>query len=77
MRILEVLHLDDLWGHFVKHSVLSFPLLSSLLSCGVDTEDDLLVLISVSQGVQALLWVVKMTVASAPGWLWNLVVEES
>ena len=77
MRILEVLHLDDLWSHFVEHSVLGFPLLSSLLGCGVDTEDNLLVLISVSEGVEDFLWVVEMAIVSEPSWVWYFIVEES
>jgi len=77
MRILEVFHLNDLWSHFVEHSIFSFPLLSSLLSSGVNTEDNLLILISTSEGVKNLLWVVKMTIVSQPSWMWDLVIEES
>lgn len=77
MRILEVLHLNDLWSHFVKHSILSFPLLSSLLSSGINSEDNLLVLISISEGVKNLFWVIEMAIMSEPSWMWHLVVEES
>jgi hypothetical protein len=77
MWVLEVLHSDDLWAELVKGLVLLSEKLSSLLGGGVDTEDDLLILVSVGEGVKDLLWVVEMTVVSEPGWVWHLVVEES
>jgi hypothetical protein len=77
MRILEVLHLNDLWGHFVEHSILSFPLLSSLFGGGVNTKDNLLVLISTSERVKNFLWVIEMTTVSQQSWMWDLVIEES
>jgi hypothetical protein len=77
MRILEIFHLNDLWSHFVEHSIFCFPLLSSLFSGGVDTKNNLLVLISTSERVENLLWVVEMAVVSHPSWMWDLVIEES
>ena len=75
--VLEVLHSDDLWAELMKGLVLLLELESSLLGGGVNTKDDLLVLISVSEGVKDLLWVVEMTIVSQPSWVWNLVVEKS
>jgi len=77
MWVLEVLHSDDLWAELMKGLILLLELKSSLLSGGVDTKNDLLVLISVSEGVKNLLWVVEMAVVSQPSWVWHLVVEKS
>jgi len=77
MRILEVLHFDELWGHFVKGFILLSEKSSSLFSGSIHTENDLLILISTSEGVKDLLWIVKMTVVSQPGWVWDFVIEES
>lgn len=77
MWVLEVLHSNDLWAELMKNLVLLLEESSSLLSGGVDTEDDLLVLISVGEGVKNLFGVVEMAIMSQPSWVWNLVVEKS
>ena len=77
MWVLEVLHSDDLWAELMKGLVLFLELDSSLLGGGVDSENNLLVLISVSEGVKDLLWVIEMAVMSQPSWVWHLVVEKS
>jgi hypothetical protein len=77
MWVLEVFHSNDLWAELVKSLVLLLEESSSLLSGGVDTEDDLLVLISVCEGVKNLIWVVEMAIVSEPSWVWYLVVEKS
>jgi hypothetical protein len=77
MWVLEVFHSDDLWAEFVKGLVFLLEESSSLLSGGIDTEDDLLVLISIGEGVKDLIWVVEMTIVSEPSWVWYLVIEKS
>lgn len=74
---LEVLHFDDLWSKLVKGLILSFVLESTLFSGGVDTENNVLILICVSEGVNNFLWVIKMAVVSQPVWLSDLIVEKS
>ena len=77
MWVLEVFHSNDLWAELMKGLILLLELDSSLLSGGVDSENNLLVLISVGEGVKDLLWVVEMAVVSQPSWVWHLVVEKS
>ena len=73
----EILLLDDLWGELVESIPLSLELSSTFLGSGVNTKDNLLVLIGLGEGVEVLLGVVEVTIVSEPGWVWNLVVEES
>jgi len=77
MRILEVFHSNEFWSHFMKSFIFFSKKSSTFLSGSIDTENNLLISISSSKGVKNLLWVVKMTVVSQPGWVWYLVVEES
>ena len=68
---------DDLWSEGVESIKLSLELSSSFLGGGVNTENNLLVLIGMGEWVEVLLWVIEMTVVSQPGWVWHLIVEKS
>ena len=77
VRVLHLLHLEYLWSHLAESLPFSFELSSSFLSSGVHAKNNLLVLISTSEGVKDLLWVIEMAVVSQPSWMGYLVVEES
>jgi hypothetical protein len=69
-------------GHeFGDHLAHDVPLLlefsPALFSGGVETEDELLVLISMGERVEGLLGVVEVTTVSEPGGVGHFVVEES
>jgi len=74
---LEVLHSDNLWSKLVESIILGLELDSTLFSCGINTENNVLILICVSEGVNNFLWVIKMAVVSQPVWLSDLIVEKS
>lgn len=56
---------------------LLLELLTALWGGGVDAEDKLVLLISMSEGVKGLFGVIEMTTVSEPGWLGDLVVEKT
>jgi hypothetical protein len=51
--------------------------LSSLWGGGVDTEEQVLVLVSIGERVEILIGIIKMTSVSYPSWMRLFVVEES
>mmetsp|Transcript_5315 Transcript_5315/g.8955 ORF Transcript_5315/g.8955 Transcript_5315/m.8955 type:complete len:247 (+) Transcript_5315:374-1114(+) len=73
----EVLHLDHLGSHLVQGLVLLLEGDSALLSGGVDSEDESLVLVGLGEGVEDLIGVVEMSFVPEPSGLRHLVVEES
>lgn len=73
----EVFLLDDLGGEHVEGLPLSLELGSTLLSGGVDTEDNVGGLIGIVERVKLLLHVVDVTIVSKPVNLWLLIEEKS
>lgn len=74
---------DVLWQSFredlLENVVLLHELLSSLFSGGVDSEVQFLNRVSVSEGVEEVIFVflVDVSLMSEPVWFWNFVVEVS
>lgn len=75
--------LDDLWGHLGESLILSSELSLSLWSAGVHAEEELLVLVGVSEREESALLLLsivslsEVTLLLEPGELWHLVVEET
>lgn len=67
--------------HFRDNGASSFPFLLELLSAlwggGINTKEELMVLIGVSEGIEGLFWFIQMTSVSVPEWFGDFVVEES
>ena len=81
---LDVVLLKDFWSKFTKVVPFSLELFTTLGSGGVNTEDDWLFLISVSEGVEnsvtlaiIVLVIEHVATVSPSGWLWDFVVEKS
>lgn len=52
-------------------------LLTTLWGSGINTEDKLVILISVGEGIKVLVGIIEMATISEPGGLGDLVVEEA
>ena len=62
----------------LTHSVpLLLEFFSTLSCCGVDAEDEILLLVSMYEGVKIFFRVIKMATVSEPGGIWNLIVEQA
>lgn len=61
-------------GHFIP---LLSEMFSAFLSCGVNAEDQRLLLVGMSEGVEVLVGVIKVTTVGDPSWIRSFVIEQS
>jgi len=68
---------EQLWYKLASGLPLLLEFFTTFWGSGVDAEDESVLLVSMEEGVQGLVGVVKMTTITEPSWVGDFVIEET